>query len=201
MSILTSVFGGVSGKNASKKADKVQMQYLDKALAQDQAQFDKTEANFQPFLQAGQQALGGSKDLLGLNGGTTQQSAIDALKASPGFTSLFNAGQDTILQNAAATGGLRGGNTQNSLASFGSNLLSTVIQQQLANYGGLVNTGAGATGQLGNLGAQNADAVSKLLQQQGSVQANGILGRNAMQSKTINDVESQFMKLFQGGGF
>ena len=146
-----SILGGITGGKGAKKAAQQQAQAQQAALAETQRQFNITQQNFQPYQQAGTQALGGVQDLLGLGGNGAQQAAIDALKASPGFQSLFNQGQDTILQNGAATGGLRGGNMQNSLANFGANTLATTIQQQLANLGGLVQTGAGATGQLGGL--------------------------------------------------
>lgn len=199
MSIFSSVFTGITGKDASKKAQQAQTQSLDKAMAQQQAQFDTTQANFKPFLQAGQQALGGSLDLLGLNGGNPQSAAIAALKASPEFTALYGTGQDTILQNSAATGGLRGGNTQNSLAQFGSSLLGTVIQNHLSNLGGLVNVGTGSAGQLGQFGQANSSAQSNLLTQSGNVQASGILGRAAIQNKSVNDIDQMLQQLVTGG--
>ena len=108
------------------------------------------------------------------------------MQQSPQFTSLYDTGADTILQNAAATGGLRGGNTQNSLAQFGSGLLNQVIQQQLGNYGGLISTGSGSTSQLGQLGQQNNSAISGLLGQQGQAQAAGAAGQAAAWQSAIN---------------
>jgi hypothetical protein len=66
-------------------------------------------------------------------------SAIDALKNSPMFKSLFNTGQEAVLQNASATGGLRGGNTEHSLYDLGSNTLSQLISEQ-------ISTGSAAAG-------------------------------------------------------
>jgi hypothetical protein len=174
-----SILSGITGGKAAKEAAKTQAAAYQKGIDEQHRQFDTTQANFAPFLQAGTGALGATQGLLGLQGNDAQQSAIDALKASPGFTSLYNTGQDTILQNAAATGGLRGGNTQSSLAQFGSGLLGQVIQQQLSNYGGLISTGAGATNNLANFGQQTANNVSNSLGQQGQANASGILGSAA----------------------
>jgi hypothetical protein len=201
-----SLLSGVLGKGASKKASAAQNAMYDRALAQQQSQFNQTQANFQPYLSAGGPALESISALLGLGGAEAQQAAIQQLQGSPGFTSLYDTGRDTILQSAAATGGLRGGNTQNSLAQFGSGLLSSVIQNQLQNLGGLAGMGAGAAGQIGQFGAQNSAATSNLLTQQGNAQASGILGRGAITNNTLNGLGSMFLPggglsgLFGGGG-
>lgn len=195
-----SLLSGIIGKGAAKSATKAQTASLNQAMAQQNAQFQQTRADNMPFMQAGTQALGATGDLLGLGGADPQAAAIAALKASPGFTSLYDAGADTILQNSAATGGLRGGNTNMSLAGFGSNLLATVIQNQLQNLGGLVNVGAGTAGQLGALGQNNASAISELLTKQGTAKANGIVaGAGAIQS-AISGVAGAAGNYFGGQG-
>ncbi len=181
-----SILGGITGGKGARKAAKTTAAAYQKGINEQARQFNVTQENFSPYLQAGQRGLASYLDLLGLNGGDTQQSAISALQQSPQFTSLYDTGADTILQNAAATGGLRGGNTQNSLARFGSELLNQVIQQQLGNYGGLISTGSGSTSQLGQLGQQNNSAISGLLGQQGQAQAAGAAGQAAAWQSAIN---------------
>src|SRR6478609_2477074 len=95
-----SIFNGISGGKAAKKAAAAQTASYDKALGQQQSQFDTSRGDFMPFLQGGQQALGGSMDLLGLHGNDPQAAAIAQLQASPAFTALDRAGTDTLLQNA-----------------------------------------------------------------------------------------------------
>jgi len=187
-----SILSGIAGGKGASKAAKVQAKAYQQGIDEQRRQFDITQGNFQPFLEAGTGALSGVGDLLGLNGGTVQSSAIDALKASPGFTSLFDTGADTILQNASATGGLRGGNTQNSLAQFGSGLLAQTIQQQLGNLGGLVGVGSGAAGSLGSLGQNNANSIAQLLGQKGSAQAAGTAAPYAAFASTVNGLGSLF---------
>ncbi len=200
-----SILGGALGGKGAAKAAKTQAAAYQKGLEQQQAQYNTTRSDLSPFREAGSQALGSVGDLLGLNGGGIQDSAISALKASPLFTSQYDTGVDTILQNQAATGGLRGGNTQNSLAQFGSGLLSDVIQRQLGNLGGLVTTGAGAAGQLGQLGQQNANATSSLLAQQGGANALGAAAPYGAAQGTINQLGALFGRggglsgLFSGG--
>ena len=117
-----------------------------------------------PYAQAGTSALKAQQDLAGLNGAAAQQAAIDQLKASPQFTSQLDLGERSILANASATGGLRGGNTQAALAQFSPSLLASTINQQ---YGML--------GQMASNGQNAASGVSNLIQQGGSAAAGGAL--------------------------
>lgn len=170
-----SLLSGITGGKGAKKAAEAQAAAYQKGIDEQHRQFDVTNANFAPYREAGSKGLASILDLMGLgtNGAAGESSAIDALKASPAFTSLFNTGADTIDQNAAATGGLRGGNTQHSLADFGSSLLAKVIQDRLGNLGGLVSTGIGAVNSTAGFGQQSTQNVTNLLGQQGN--ANGVI--------------------------
>jgi len=128
--------------------------------------------------------------------GQVQQGAIDQLQASPLYQSLFRNGRDAILNSAAATGGLRGGNTASSLANFGADTLSQVIQNQLANLGGISNTGNASAGNLGSLNGQTANAMGNLYAQQGSAQAGGILGSTGIWNNAFNGVGKALGGLF-----
>lgn len=204
-----SLLSGVIGGKGAKKAAQAQAQAIQQGIAEQQRQFNITQQNEAPFLQAGTTALDGPNGLmalLGLSGNDAQGGAIDSLKNSPLFTSQYGTGMDAILQNASATGGLRGGNTQNSLAQFGSGLLASVLQNQVGNLSGLVGTGANAAAGLGSLGQQNANAVSGLLTQQGNANASGVLGQATAATSTINDLSKILQKVtgggsLQGGGF
>lgn len=124
----------------------------------------------------------------GQTGADAQQASIDQLKASPLFQSLFNTGQEAVLQNASATGGLRGGNVQNSLATFGSDTLAKVIQQQLSNLGGLSGQGLQAVGQAGQLGANATGSIASLFGDQGQARAGGIIGKANANTDMYNSI-------------
>jgi hypothetical protein len=150
-------------------------------------------ANASPYVPAG----------TAQSAGQAQQAAIDNLKASPLFTSLYNTGSDTILQNAAATGGLRGGNTQNSLAQFGSGLLAQVIQQQLANLGTVSGQGAQAGLGLGQISQNNANAQSQGYGQLGSANAVAAGAPYAALQGIVSQLTASggpLQNLFGGGG-
>lgn len=136
-------------------------------------------------------------------GQVDQLGAIESLKASPLYASLYRNGENAVLSNASATGGLRGGNTQNSLANFGADTLSTVIQNQLANLGGIANMGMGSAGQLGQFGANMAGQVGNALTQQGQARAGAALTVGGINSGMANSLGALggdiFSKIFPNG--
>ena len=97
-----------------------------------------------------QGSLGAQEDLLGLNGADAQGRAISQIENSPYFSGLVKQGENAILQNASATGGLRGGNTQAALAQFRPNMLAAAIDQQYQRLGGLTSLGQNAAAGVGN---------------------------------------------------
>jgi hypothetical protein len=186
-SFIGGLLGGGSQKKGINQATNAQMQYLDKALNQQQAQYDTTRSDFAPYREAGTGALGDYSDLLGMNGPDAAAKAIAALKASPMFQSLFKTGQEAVLQNASATGGLRGGNTEHSLYDLGSNTLSQLIEDQLSRLGGLASLGEGATAQGAGFGAHSADAMSSLFGQQGGALASKYLAKAGINAQNWNN--------------
>lgn len=196
-----SILGGITGGKGASKAAKIQAKAYREGLAQQQAQWDQTQANFAPYLAAGNQGLQAYLNLLGLNGTGLQEQMIRDIKGGPEFASLYDTGADTILQNASATGGLRGGNTQNSLAQFGSGLLSNLIQQRLGNYGGLISTGSGSASGLGQLGQQNSNAQSQLLGQIGNANATAAAAPYAAIQGIFNQIGGNSNAIAKGLGW
>jgi hypothetical protein len=130
-------------------------------------QFDITRSDFAPYQALGAGAAPHLGNLVGTNGIDAQMAEILGLKESPLFTQLMKNGTDANLATASATGGLRGGNFQDAQQRFGADTLNSVIANQLANYSGLVGIGSGASGAVGNFGA-NAVAQQNLLRNQGA---------------------------------
>lgn len=201
--------GGLLASDGASSAAQAQTQSDQAAIAEQQREFGITQANFAPYLAAGTGALGPLGNLIGLNGAGPLQAAIDALKQSPLYTSLFNTGNETIQQDASATGGLRGGNTQRSLADFGSSLLSSVIQNQIGNLSSMAGLGENATNAMAGFGQNNANSISSLLQAIGSAKAGGSLTQAGIWSGVGNNLAGMFSSpnvlsgianVFGGGG-
>jgi hypothetical protein len=181
-----SIAGGVIAGNAKKKASKLELQGIMAGVDEERRQFDTTRADFAPILQAGTAALGQQGDILGLNGDPAQSAAMEALRASPFFQSIFRTGEEAVLQNASATGGIRGGNVQRGLADFGADAFMQTIREKLAQLGGISGMGADATGALGGLGGAASANIANLLGQGGRSRAAGILGSSNALSGGIN---------------
>lgn len=148
--------------------------------------YGEAEGRYAVFSGAQQGSLGAQQDLIGMNGNSAQAAAIQALQGSPQFTSMLQQGENSILQNASATGGLRGGNTQAALAQFSPALLAQTINDQYSRLGGLTSLGQNAAAGVGNAGMKTGGNISDLLQQQGAAQAGGALA----QGRAINGIAS-----------
>jgi hypothetical protein len=177
------LLGGGSQKKAIKKATKQQVKFLNRAIDEQKRQYDTTRADFQPYRDEGYAGLDQLGDLVGTHGGDKQAAAIEALRASPFYQSLYRNGEEAVLQNASATGGLRGGDTERGLADFGADTLMQTIERQLSSLGGLAGMGMGATESVANFGANKANAVSGLLGQIGSAKAAGTIARGNITSQ------------------
>jgi hypothetical protein len=150
----------------------------------------KDQKALAPYQQAGTDALAQQRALAGLDGPEAQAQAIAQLEQSPQFQSMIAQQERAILSNASATGGLRGGNTQQALAGNASDLLSQTIAQQMAQYQGLSQSGQQAA-QFGvQAGQQNANMFGQLNQQRGQNEAGASIGRqgaiSAGRRETIN---------------
>ena len=186
------VVGGITGASqaadAAKDASQTQAASAQLGIDETRRQFDALQAVLAQYVNAGTGALTGQQNLLGLNGADAQHTAINGIQTSPQFQALQQQGNDAILANASATGGLRGGNTQAALAQFSPALLSQLIQQQYSNLGGLTSLGQNAAAGVGNAGLQTGSNVANLLQQQGAATAGGQIAQGSVVRNTFGDL-------------
>lgn len=202
------VVGGVVSSNSSSKAASAagnaantaasaqtqaaqlgideQKREFDLATGVQNSRYADVQALLKPYTDAGQGGVQGMQQLLGLAGGPNQAYAIDQIQNGPQFQALAQQGENGILQNASATGGLRGGNTQAALAQFRPQLLSSLIDQQYQRLGGLASLGQNSAAGVGNAGVNTGNGIAQgalstgqgiagLLGQQGAAQAGGAL--------------------------
>jgi hypothetical protein len=198
--------GAIEGRESVGEASQAQQQAAQGGIDEQRRQFDAIQKLLQPYTEAGTGALAQQQALLGLGTPGAQQQAITALQGSPQFQALQQQGENAILQNASATGGLRGGNVQAALAQFRPALLSSLIEQQYGRLGGLTAIGQNAAAGVGNAGMSTGSNIATLLGRQGQAQAGGILGQQSALTGGINKAfgavqgAGGFGKLF-GGGF
>lgn len=142
--------------------------------------------------------MGQQRDILGLNGNDAQQSFINNLQSSPLFQSQVKQGEQSILANASATGGLRGGNTQAALAQFSPAMLSAEINNRFQQLGGLVNIGQNAAVQSGNAGQAATNAISSQLAQIGASRAGSAIAQGRATASGLGAISSG-LGLWAGG--
>jgi len=181
-----------SQKSAANTAAEAQTESAQLGIQEQQRQFDAIQKLLSPFVNAGTGALGGQQDILGLNGAGAQQGAIAGIQSSPQFTALAQQGEDAILANASATGGLRGGNVQGALGQFRPQLLAQLIDQQYSRLGGLTSLGQNAAAGVGNAGMATGNNITQLLGQQGAAQAGAALSAGQANSQFINSATNAF---------
>jgi len=192
LAVGASVVGGITSANSARKAGNkaadAQMESAQLGIEEQRRQFDAIQELLKPYSQAGTQSLGMQQGLLGLNGNTAQNDLITQIMNSGQFNQLAQQQENALLQNASATGGLRGGNIQAALAQFRPNLLNQMIQQQYSNLGGLTSLGQNAAAMTGNAGQNMANNVSNLFNQQGAAQAGAYLNAANQQGNMFNSV-------------
>ena len=175
----SAVVGGVMSSRAQKKAANsaanAQIQSSEMGVEEQRRQFDAVQKLLKPYADAGLSGLSGQQDLLGINGTAAQQAAIGNVNNSSEMQTYLQQGENAILQNASATGGLRGGNTQAALAQFRPQLLNQLINQRYQNLAGMTSLGQNAAAGTGNAGMQAASNISNLYQQSGAAQAGAAL--------------------------
>jgi hypothetical protein len=209
-----SVLGGVTGAKqqaqAATAAAATQAGASEAGITEQRRQFDTmvqlmapyvtagagTLPSLQKYADVGAPALAQQRALSGLDGPAAQRSALALIEQSPEMQAYTQQGENAMLQNAAATGGLRGGNLQGALAQFRPKLLAELVNQQYGRLGGLTALGqqttqnvvgmgqASAAGQASS-GMQSAANIANLLQNQGAALAGGQIAQGNVVGNTF----------------
>lgn len=180
--------GSTQQVKGAERAAATQASAAQAGIEEQQRQFDTLVDLMEPFLTAGTGALEQQQALLGLGTPEEQQAAITQLENQPFFQSMLQQQEEAILQNAAATGGLRGGDTQRALATLRPQLLANTIQQQLGNLGGLSQLGQASAAGQASAGLQTGSNIANLLAQQGAATASGQLASGGLRRQVMGDV-------------
>lgn len=174
-----------SAKRAARGSAEAQQASSQTAIEEQQRQFDVSQQQIEPFRQAGLGALGQQQALLGLSGQQAQETALQNFQESPGQAFLRERGEQALLRNTSAIGGLGGGQVRSELQREGIGFAQGDLQNQLARLGSIAGQGQTATSNIAQLGAGTSANIGNLLQSQGQAQAGGILGAGAAQSRFI----------------
>ena len=196
----TSLASSAMGSKAAKSAGQLQYDASQAGVAETRAAREEMRGLLQPYVSAGGPALQAQMAALGLAGPEAQQEYVAQQEQSPAFQALARQQEEALLQNASATGGLRGGNVQGALAQFRPALLNQFLEQQYGRLGGLTALGQQSAAGVGTAGMQSAGSIADLLAQGGAARAGAKLGAaNAWQQSL--SLPAQFAGLAIGRGF
>ncbi len=188
------VVGGITGaKQAGKAAEAAaatQAAAAQAGIDEQRRQFDKLVELMSPYVTAGTGAMAEQQALIGLAGPEAQAEAIAKQEQSPIFQALTRQGENAILQNAAATGGLRGGNVQAALSEFRPQILNSLIEQQYGRLGGFTKLGQASAAGQAEQGMASADSIANLLANQGAATAGGQIARGNVVRQSFGDLLS-----------
>ena len=191
---LGDVVGGITGAKqagqAGADAARSQAAAAGQGIDESRRQFDALVGLMSPYVTAGSGALETQQGLIGLGGQDLQQQLVGEIESSPLFGSLSQQGESSILQNASATGGLRGGNTQAALAQFRPQMLNQLVESQYNKLAGLSQLGQASAAGQGAAGIQTGTNIANLLGQQGAARAGGQLAQGGVVGQTFGDIMS-----------
>ena len=184
-SFIGGILGGGAQKKASQKATDATVAALNNGIGTQNAFAQQTRDDYAPYTTAGAGAVGQLSEFT--NGGMSADELSAKVMADPLYASLFNNGEEALLQNASATGGIRGGNTQRGLADFGADTMAQVYQQILSNLGNVANLGLGAQGAVTGIGQGVANNVTTAQTDIGRAKAGNYLTKGGINAANWNN--------------
>ena len=218
------LLGSAVQSRAAQKAGKAQAQASEAGIEEQRRQFDvamemlkpyreaglSAMEGLQPFIGGGQQAYQQQLALAGLLGPEAEAAAIQRVQSRPGFMEEVRAGEEALLQQAAATGGLRGGNIQRALAEYRPEMLRRSIEQEYGRFGGLSSAGLGTLGDIFSAGQASAagsagqaqrlgESVAGLMGEAGAARAGAALGKGRAVQGVLN-LPMQVLGMQYGSG-
>jgi len=195
----SAVIGGVVTSRAASKAGRAQVQAADLSAQEQRAAREEMRTLLNPYVSAGTPALQAQMAALGLAGPEEQQAYVSQQEQSPIFQALARQQEEAILQNASATGGLRGGNVQGALAQFRPALLNQFLDQQYERLGGLSRLGQASAAGVGASGVTSATNIGQAYTQAGQAQAGSALGQANAFNQALGTVAGQIPGMFGSG--
>lgn len=209
--------------NAASSAADTQAQATRDASGIQQQMFQQVQNNLAPYIQAGGQGLNAMLWGLGLGGNQVGGVPSGIITQAPNQENIQNfmnpaldfalqKGQNAILSNASALGGVDSGNTRRALMDY---TTSTALNQgwypavtNFMNYqrgladlfGGITSLGENAAAGVGNAGIRTGEGIGSNLIQGGNAMAAGQVGSANAITSGIGGVANNYLlaRMLQG---
>ncbi|MEW8131552.1 MAG: tail fiber domain-containing protein [Candidatus Thiodiazotropha endolucinida] len=161
-----------SGNKAAKRAAEAQVKSTQLGVDELRRQFDATQGNLSPFIEAGQGVVGDVVNA-GTVGGLNERLA--AIMGGSQFGALRDAREQQLERHLATSGLRRSGAAMKAAAAIPTDLALAVEQALYGRQASLMGSGQNAAAGLGALGASNSGNIANLFSQMGQAQGNAIL--------------------------
>lgn len=185
------LLGGAMQSRAGNRAADAQAQANQLATEERRRQFDITQQNMRPWLDAGGWALGQQQNFL--------RGDFTAALNSPDYLAALQEGTKALDYGATARGNLWGGGADADRIRFGQNLAT----QQIGNYynrlAGVSGTGQTTANQLGQFGQNYANQVGQNAQATGAARASAYANSANAWSNALGQIGSVAAQRWGGG--
>lgn len=141
-----------------------------------------------PFIAPGDKAFKIQQDLAGMGSANGLKYQIQNVLNGPEYQQMIKVGNNNILQNASATGGLRGGNTEQALMTLSPTILNQLMNQRYQRVSDIANVGYNARLASGNAELNTGSALAQNQQNIGDAQATGALGVAQANANGLNAI-------------
>lgn len=194
LSGLGSIGSALISANAAKSAAGTQAAAANNATGAEQAIFNQTQQNIQPWIAGGSNALNALQQALGIVPGGTGGINATGFQGSPGYQFQLQQGTNAIINNASATGGI-GGNTLKALQTYGTGLANQDWYNYLSQLYNLSGQGASAAGGLGGIASALATNIGNNITNAGNANAAGTVGTANAVTGGINSSLNNLLSL------
>lgn len=175
-----SIASGVMGANAAEDASKRQQQSQQDTLNWIKQVYGNSVDNLQPFIGAGQSAVGSLLGFYGLPGGNSggAKQSFENYKNTDFYQFPLKQANLATDRALAASGLIGSGAQLRDVSALNAGYASQGFGQYLSGLGGLANSGQNAASSLGNIGNSAGGIVGGANTQYGNAGAAGIMGAN-----------------------
>lgn len=193
----SSIIGGNKAASAQQKAAQLQ-------IDEQRRQYDQSRADYAPWRQTGEGALGKLGGMYGLNPQLEAQGGVQAAyggyQQSPGYQWQLDQGVQAAQRSAAARGQLGSGGTLKAITRYASGLADSDYQQYVGQLNTLAGFGQNATAGTVQAGQNAANNISTAYGNMGNAQASSYANTASSVNSGINNALSAYL-FQQGGGF
>lgn len=182
---LGNAWDNLSGQAGARGASEAQVRAAQLGIDEQRRQFDITQGLYKPYIEAGNLGLTEYLNLLGLGEGQAGN-IYSNLANDPVYQDLIAQSEDALLQNAAATGGTRGGNVQGILAQLRPGMLNQFLQDRLAQYSNLMTFGQNSAANQAAQGQAVSNQIAGLYGEQGAANAGYQLFKSSLNRDLLN---------------